>query len=243
MSASTTVLQPQVNLPGQTFVAEGPHDHTGMYVMHHGFRRDLARFRSAVRNTPSGDTATWRLLGERYARFAVTLHHHHTAEDEVYWPVLRRAAAERGAPEDLDALSENSDEHAEMDPCLEHCAKAFAEMAAHPCEDHRNALDLRLAGLAELLLSPMEHEEHEILPLVQRVMENDEFVATEKAVAKTHPPKQIPFLVPWALHGLAPADRDRMFALAGAPYRVFYAFTRRGFERREARTFRYADPS
>jgi iron-sulfur cluster repair protein YtfE (RIC family) len=239
---STTVQQQkQVDLPGQTYVAEGPNDHTGMYVMHHGFRRDLARFASAVRNTPASDTETWRLLGERYRRFAVTLHHHHTAEDDIYWPVLRRAAAERGTPEDLAAVSENSDEHAEMDPCLDLCAQGFADMASHPCEDHRNALDLRLAGLAELLLAHMEHEEHEILPLVQRVMENDEFVATEKALTKTYPTKEIPFLVPWALHGLPVEARDRMFALAGAPYRILHALTRRGFERRETRAFRYAD--
>ena len=62
---STTVHPQQVDLPGQTHVAEGPHDQTGMYVMHHAFRRDLARFRSAVRNTPVGDAATWRLLRTR----------------------------------------------------------------------------------------------------------------------------------------------------------------------------------
>ena len=53
--------------------------------------------------------------------------------------------------------------------------------------------------------------------------------------------KDIPFIVAWAMHGLPPADRDRMFALAGAPYRVLHALFRRGFERREARTFRYAE--
>jgi hemerythrin-like domain-containing protein len=239
---STTVQHPkQVDLPGQTYVAEGPHDQTGMYVMHHAFRRDLASFRSAVRNTPVGDAATWRLLGQRYGRFASTLHHHHTVEVDVYWPVLRRAAQERGVPGDLDAVSDNSDEHAEMDPCLDQCARAFAEMADHPCEDHRNALDVRLAGLAELLLGHMSHEEHEILPLVQRVLTHEEFTDVEKTIGKSYNGKDVPFIVAWAMHGLAPADRDRMFALAGAPYRVLHALFRRGFERREARTFRYAD--
>ena len=52
----------QLDLPGQTHVAEGPHDMTGMYVMHHAFRRDLAAFASSVRATPLGDTATWEAL-------------------------------------------------------------------------------------------------------------------------------------------------------------------------------------
>jgi hypothetical protein len=29
----------QLSLPGQSHTAEGPHDHTGMYGMHFGFRR------------------------------------------------------------------------------------------------------------------------------------------------------------------------------------------------------------
>ena len=32
---------PQLTLPGQSHTAEGPHDQTGMYVMHHALRRDL----------------------------------------------------------------------------------------------------------------------------------------------------------------------------------------------------------
>jgi hypothetical protein len=49
---STTDSYPrQVSLSGQAAVADGPYDQTGMYVMHHAFRRDLARFESAVRRT------------------------------------------------------------------------------------------------------------------------------------------------------------------------------------------------
>jgi hypothetical protein len=36
----------------------GPVDLIGMYVMHHGFRRDLADFTAAVPLTPVGDRQT-----------------------------------------------------------------------------------------------------------------------------------------------------------------------------------------
>ena len=62
--------RPQLDLPGQTHVAEGPNDQTGMYVMHFAFRRDLAAFASSVRATPLGDHETWQALGARWARFA-----------------------------------------------------------------------------------------------------------------------------------------------------------------------------
>jgi hemerythrin-like domain-containing protein len=80
----------QICLPGQTHVAEGPHDQTGMYVMHHAFRRDLDRFQAAVRATPVDERDTWRALAARWERFAEALHHHHTVEDEHIWPVMER---------------------------------------------------------------------------------------------------------------------------------------------------------
>ena len=78
----------QISLPGQAHVAEGPHDQTGMYVMHHAFRRDLANVEAAVRQTPLHDAATWRALDRRWAKFGEVLHHHHGVEDVAFWPVL-----------------------------------------------------------------------------------------------------------------------------------------------------------
>ena len=92
----------QICLPGQTHVAEGPHDQTGMYVMHHAFRRDLDRFQAAVRATPVDERDTWRALAARWERFAEVLHHHHTVEDEHIWPrhasAASRSAASRPSP-------------------------------------------------------------------------------------------------------------------------------------------------
>ncbi len=89
----------QISLPGQAHVADGPHDQSGMYVIHHAFRRDLAAFEAAVRATPVGDAPTWAALGARWTRFATVLHHHHGVEDEHLWPVLLgKAPATRPRP-------------------------------------------------------------------------------------------------------------------------------------------------
>ena len=39
---SATTYRPQLTLPRQAHTAEGPHDQTGMYVMHHALRRDFS---------------------------------------------------------------------------------------------------------------------------------------------------------------------------------------------------------
>ena len=85
---ATTTTRDQLDLPGQTHVAEGPNDHTGMYVMHHAFRRDLRMFTAAAAATPLDDRDTWRALEARWRGFARILHHHHSGEDRVLWPSL-----------------------------------------------------------------------------------------------------------------------------------------------------------
>lgn len=56
---------------------------TGMYVVHHCCRRDLAAFEAAIRNTPVDEADAWRLLRRRWDGFVAVLHHHHELEDEL----------------------------------------------------------------------------------------------------------------------------------------------------------------
>ncbi len=237
----TTTPQPQLDLPGQTFVAEGPHDHTGMYVMHHAFRRDLAAFTSSVRATPLGDGATWAALAHRWGRFATTLHHHHTAEDTHYWPVLLAAVEERGSDADRAEVRAMSEEHEGIDPLVRACAEGFGAVVDHPCAEHRNALDIRLAGLREVLDAHLRHEETVVLPLVQRVMTHDEFQSVDAAIARSYPLRELPFILGWVMYALPDDAREQMYDVAGGPYRFLHALVRRRFERGEARAFRYGD--
>ena len=103
---STTAENPvQRRLPGQAAAPEGPVDLTMMYVMHHGFRRDLNRFAEAVAATPIDDRETWAALAARWERFFEVLHLHHSGEDAGLWPFLmsRADAAERAT---LEAMEE-----------------------------------------------------------------------------------------------------------------------------------------
>lgn len=229
----------QVNLPGQTHVADGPHDHTGMYVMHHALRRDLARFASGIARTPLGDVDTWSALSGRWDRFTHVLHEHHHAEDTHYWPVLDAAVAARGTGSDRAEVDAMITEHAEIDPALAALTGAFRAMTEHPCEDHRHALEIRLAGLRDVLGAHLEHEETVVLPLVQRVMSAAEFAAVERAIESSYRLRDAPFLIGWVSDGL-PADvRERLLTRSGAPFRILYTVVHRAHARREQRAFRY----
>jgi hypothetical protein len=226
----------QIDLPGQAHVAEGPHDQSGMYVIHHAFRRDLAAFEDAVRATPVGDAATWAALGARWTRFATVLHHHHGVEDEHLWPtLLAKTAGDAGATSMLHAMEA---EHERIDPALGSVASGFAAMVEHPCDDHRNALDVHVTSTRAALLAHLAHEETEALPLLQRTLTAEENTAFEKAAERAYPLRMIPFLLPWASAGLPDDVRRRIVDGAGPGYGLLLRLFRGRYERGERQAFR-----
>ena len=231
----------QISLPGQAYVAEGPHDHTGMYLMHFGLRRDLANIASAVVHTPLGAENTWTALHARWRLFAEILHHHHTAEDDHYWPVLAAAVSSRGTAEDRALIAAMEGEHAAIDPALEAVEEAFAAIRVYPCDAHRNALDLRVSALREAIDDHLAHEEHETLPLVQRVMTTEQYAQVEKAVERAYPVRMIPSLIPWVCHRVPEPAAKAMLTSAGPEYRLLRRLTVGRFERRELNAFRYSE--
>jgi hemerythrin-like domain-containing protein len=240
---SPTQFREQIRLPGQTHVAEGPYDQTGMYVMHHAFRRDLDRFQAAVRATPVDERDTWRALAARWERFAEALHHHHTVEDEHIWPVMERRIEERGElaePGGLEALHAMAAEHDLVDPALDACGRGFTAMAERPSDDQRNALDVHVTAMRTTLLDHLRHEETEALPLLQRTLTADDFAATEGAAQRAYPLRAVPFLVPWVADGL-PADvTARVLGEAGPAYRLLLRLCRSRYARAERRAFAHA---
>ena len=103
-------------------------------------------------------------------------------------------------------------EHATIDPALAASTEAFAAMVEHPCEDHRHALEIRLAAAHEGLLEHLAHEEGQALPMLQRTLSEQENAAFERAVERAYPLRIVPFGLPWAMDGLPAEARERMLA-------------------------------
>lgn len=236
MTATRADWPRQLRLPGQAAAPDGPIDLQMMYVMHHGFRRDLDAFAGAVRATPVDERGTWRLLAERWDLFAEVLHGHHTVEDAGLWP----AVTARASSSDLVVLDAMEAEHAEIDPLLEACAVGFRRLVARADPDARAALAVRVHAARESLRRHLAHEETEAIAIVQRVLSPADWrrIEEEHAAADVSPSK-VARVVPWAAYGVPRESLDRVFAQAGAGFRVVWLLTRRRFARREARTFRF----
>jgi hypothetical protein len=237
MNTTDTPHIPQLRLPGQAAAPEGPVDMTMMYVMHHAFRRDLARFAETVPRTPLEDRGAWQAMNARWATFSAGLHHHHQGEDAWLWPMLMEKS---GAP-DRETLAAMEAEHADIDPLLESCRDGLARMTAQPTADARAALAVRLVAAKEHLARHLAHEETDTIALMQRVMTNEEWLAIDERFKEGVAPGLLLRLVPWGLHELPVEVRDRLFALPGGTvHRVMWLLTRGRFERQHRAAFRHA---
>lgn len=235
-----TQLHEQISLPGQTHVAEGPYDQTPMYLMHHAFRRDLRRFEAAVRATPLGEVAVWNALARRWDRFAEVLHHHHQVEDDYIWPVLERHAADDGETAATEMLHAMEAEHAQIDPALAAVKGSFRAMAAHPCADHRNALDVRVTAVRAALLEHLRHEETDALPYLQRVATPEEEKAMAQGAERGYPLSITPFVVPWVAEEVPEELVAPILRAAGPMFVLLLRLCRGRFRRGERAAFRYA---
>ena len=237
---TTTTTTAQLRLPGQAAAPEGPADMTMMYLMHHAFRRDLARFTAAVAATPLEDRATWRALGARWDRFFTVLHHHHSAEDVFVWPYLM----ERADADERLTLAAMEEEHEQIDPLLTAVAEGFAALAGDrvPADGHdlRAALEVRVAATRDLLDRHLAHEETEAIAILQRHCSRDSWHTVEERIGERKHPAPLPFMVGWCAEDVPPADLERVFGIVGKPFKVLWVLTRGGFRRGERRAFRYA---
>ncbi|MFD6104175.1 hemerythrin domain-containing protein [Nocardia salmonicida] len=111
-----------------------------MYAAHDAFRRDLRAL------TADPDHQLWK-------QFRIHLSVHHTAEDVVLWPSLRRRDVDAQLVEQMAA------EHDRIDPLLAQVNRAFD--TAGP-----DAARPTLVALSELLHNHLWHEEQETLPLI-----------------------------------------------------------------------------
>lgn len=239
MGATHVPYRPQMTLAGQAHTAEGPLDMSGMYLMHHAFRRDLDRFVRAVQRTPLEDGEAWGALADRWERFGSTLHHHHEVEDSTLWPPLLEqvdAAGDAAARTTLEAMQA---EHRTIDPQLAACGAHLAMMVESPTAGARDRLVDAMTAIRYSLARHLAHEETDTLPVVQRELPPEAWEHFERIAQKAYRPRELGFLVPWAADGLDRATLDRALGSAGWFFRLLLLATRGRFARREAVAFRY----
>ena len=193
-------------LPGTDAARHGTGDAdlTIMLAAHDAFRRDLTRLARTASKANLADPARRQSIAAGWELFKHELHIHHTAEDEIIWPVLRPRLEH--SPAALSVLDAMEAEHELIDPLL---AAVDAEFGQGD----------RLADVIDALTSSLTghlgHEERDGLPLIGVALTSSEWRGVGRKIATKNGLSAGSEMFAWMLDG---ADRDHgQAALAQLP--------------------------
>lgn len=189
-------------------------DMTVLYAMHNALRREL---RHIARITARYDPDTRHILrgAAGWEMFRRALRAHHGAEDDALWPALRQALA--GRPYDLTRLEAIEAEHA----VIARLVGAVDEALADPGTGSTLLSEL-VNSLVTGLAGHLGHEEDAVLPLVQAVVNEQQWEHFGRAHAQRFAPHAAQ-LLPWLLDGAD--EHTTALVLAQLPTHVRRAYT------------------
>lgn len=182
-------------------------DLTLTYAVHNAFRRDAALLMSASYSDDVRDGASIRAGWQTLKR---NLAIQRTAKDCVLWPALRARLA--GRPRELALLESMEAENAEMDPMIRKIDAALSH-------DRRFRLREYAEDFSTSLLSHLDHEEAEALPLMQSVLSQQEWRAFCDEQRRQVGLKGASSFFPWLLDGAPDGTRAQILGLLSPPLR------------------------
>ncbi|MCG5432995.1 hemerythrin domain-containing protein [Mycobacterium sp. MYCO198283] len=158
-------------------------DLTGIRLGHRAMVTDSRRIAEVVTAIGEGRlrcTATRARAICRYVDLLCeSIHHHHTTEDEVLWPLIQASAGEH-----VD-LSELTADHAALEPRLEHVRARAAELRRSGGDAITAAsLGAALTDLHTMLAEHIVEEEREVFPVITAHVSVGDWQAVEKAAQK-----------------------------------------------------------
>jgi len=166
-------------------------DTSNMYSVHTMFRREFALLPDLVRSVQNSDPER-KLEVESHIRLVnFVLHHHHSAEDRVVWPLLLSRA-----PREIDPVVRLVEGHHQaIADLLTEIDVLLHTWAGGTADEDGEALGAALDRLAVVLYEHTGLEEVLVLPIVERhifACEWDKMVADEAA---SIPPEVGPVIV------------------------------------------------
>ncbi len=188
-------------------------DMTMMYAVHDAFRRELGRL---ARITSRADDDPGRILSVAagWEMLKTYLRLHDGAENDGLWPTMWPELVRR--EEEAQLVEAMEVEHAAIDPKLEAIDAALADRDASP---------QRLAELVDALAQSVDehlsHEERDGLPLVDRMLSEEQWSAFGDLHRRRVGP-HVSHYLPWLLDG-ATSDKTA-YVLARLPEAVRLAY-------------------
>lgn len=210
-------------------------DLLGITMAHRVMRRDLHRLTDAARGIADGAPCPdrrARALDTWLAHLDHEIHGHHTAEDDIAWPVIARHA---GHAVDLDELS---DDHGRLDPLLAGVREAATALTAAPAAGRAAptaVLADRLGVLRDEIDEHLDAEERDLFPVIERFVPAQDWDTVVAQVQKSGP--GLRFMLPRVVEVLTDDEWATVRREAGPVMGVLARVLRGGYRRRCALVF------
>ncbi|GAB99566.1 hypothetical protein GONAM_10_00370 [Gordonia namibiensis NBRC 108229] len=205
-------------------------DLTGMKIAHRAMLDDTRRFAEILGRIGAGepcDDRRRRAIGDYLTQLCASIHHHHTIEDEIVWPILTASA---GAAVDVRELQ---DDHTELKALLAVLGTHVGGFARARSGDTRAAGNLAetLRQTHELLAEHIADEEKVVFPIVDRYVSVTDWDRVEKA-ARTG--GKMSFEAPRMFRHADACELAKMRKEAGPIIRAVLGLLIRSYDKREA---------
>jgi iron-sulfur cluster repair protein YtfE (RIC family) len=189
-----------------------------MVLVHRGFRRDFRMLPALVRAVAEGDTGRAETVGFHLEKVADALHHHHTAEDEMLWPLLLERATVH-----TELVNRMAAQHERVHQPLERIAELNPRWRRTATTRDRDELAEVIARASVALDEHLTDEEQEILPIVATHVTPAEWAALGER-GRASLPKGKPALVFLGslFEEATPAEKARFLAELPGPARVIW---------------------
>lgn len=220
--------------PSQTLV-----DTRVMAVLHSFYRREYRLAGGLLRAVAPGDRQRAQVVAEHLGFLSRSLHHHHTIEDTMLWPVLVERVPEELAP--LVHLMEA--QHARVDGLVEEITPLLAGFATSADPAVRDRLADLLDTLYVHLAEHLDAEEERLMPIVSRSISQAEWDALGEAGRSGVPKGMALLTLGMYQHEGDPDAFATMLADAPPPVRwLLPKLARRAFRRYAVRVHGTATP-
>ncbi|HEV7650315.1 MAG TPA: hemerythrin domain-containing protein [Actinophytocola sp.] len=201
-----------------------------MVVVHKAFRREFGRAPELIRKVADGDTARSAVVAGHLTFVTDGLHHHHTAEDEVLWPVL----LERVGGLDGDLVHRMETQHETVAVLVARVGELLASWRATADAATGEELASTLEKMSVALDEHLTDEEVEILPLCEQHLTPAEWRAVGDRAQQAIPKGAKAFVsLGGLLEDATPRERTQFLGLLPLPARVLWRVVGKGIYRRE----------
>jgi hemerythrin-like domain-containing protein len=210
-----------------------------MPTVHTFFRREFRLAAGVVRGVRAGDVRRARVVARHLDYLARSLHDHHTAEDELAWPLLLERVPDELAP--MVHLMES--QHERVGDLLAEIGRMRPRWASTADPGDRDRIADLLDALYGNLAEHLDAEEERLVPIAARAMTRDEWEELGRRARRDNRPSEALVTFGMIQHEGDPVVVAGMISGAPAPVRwLLPKLARRAFRRYALRIHGTATP-